>query len=121
MRRLLIVALLAAAACGKDLLEPVTVVDGRWTGIQNGYSMSLSMSQAGTSVTGIVSLGGLGGSLDGTVTGTFTFPNVALTLSFDGLQDATYTGTMSQSSAKIDGSLNGSGLTNVQISVTKQR
>ena len=54
MRRLLAAAsLVLCLACGSDFLGPVTVVDGFWSGIQNGYSMSLNMIQSGTAVTGI--------------------------------------------------------------------
>src|SRR4051812_15650912 len=108
MRRLLsAVAVLLCLGCGSDLLAPVMTVDGQWTGIQNGYSMSLSMTQAGNDVTGIADLGGIGGALEGSLVGTFTYPDLKVTITIPGFQESVvYTGTMSQAAAKITGKLN---------------
>ena len=115
-RRLLCV-LVAAAIYS----SPVMTVDGQWTGIQNGYSMSLSMAQTGSDVTGTGAIGGIAGSAEGTLTGTFTYPNLKVTITIPGFDDpVVYTGTMSQAAAKINGKLNGSGFTDVEVDVQKR-
>lgn len=121
MRRLLsVVAVVMCFGCGADLLPPVITVDGQWTGIQNGYSVSFNMVQTGSDVSGIGAIGGIGGSGEGTLTGTFIYPDLKVTLTIPGLDPVVYTGTMSQAAAKITGKLNGSGLTNLQIDVAKK-
>lgn len=121
MRRLLAaVAVVICLGCGSDLLAPVTTVDGQWTGLQNGYSISLSMTQTGTSVSGIGAIGGIAGSAEGTLAGTFTFPDLKVTITIEGLDPVDYTATMSQASAKMDGKLNGSGFMNLEMDVQKR-
>ncbi|MEP6494117.1 MAG: hypothetical protein ABJF01_15645 [bacterium] len=121
MRRLLAAAaVILSLGCGSDLLAPVMTVDGQWNGIQNGYSIALNMSQTGTDVTGAASIAGVAGILDGTVTGTFVFPDFKVKISIEGLDAVDYTGTMSQAAAKISGKLNGSGFNNLQIDLSKK-
>jgi hypothetical protein len=121
MRRLFaLVAIAASLGCGSDILGPVQTVDGTWSGIQNGYSMSLSLTQTGTTVTGVTEIVGIGGSAAGTVSGTFVYPTVNITLSFQSVPDVTYKGTMSDSQAKIFGQLNGAGFDNLEIDVRKR-
>ena len=49
MRRFFALATLAfALGCGDKTLGPVMTVDGSWAGVQNGYSLSLSLTQAST-------------------------------------------------------------------------
>jgi hypothetical protein len=122
MRRLLAAAaVVMCLGCGSDLLSPVMTVDGQWTGIQNGYSMSLNMVQSGTDVTGIADIGGVAGSAEGSLVGTFTYPDLKVTITFPGVTDAAvYTGTMSQAAAKINGKLNGSGFTNLELDIQKR-
>ena len=121
-RRLLILALVAAAAgCGTDkTLGPVQTIDGQWSATQNGYALSLNVLQAGTSVTGGATLGSVALTATGTVSGTFVYPDVHLTLDFPGYLPVDYIGTMSTTEAKIFGKLNGSGLSNVEIDVKKK-
>jgi hypothetical protein len=121
MRRFLFLALVLIAGCGESTLGPVQTVDGQWSGLQNGYSISFSLTQSGTSVTGSTLIAGVGGSTEGTVAGTFVYPTVHLQLTYAGIQgDVSYDGTMSQTEAKIFGKLNGSGLSNVEIDVRKK-
>jgi hypothetical protein len=121
MRRLLaLVAIVASFGCGSDILGPVQTVDGNWTGLQNGYSMSLSLSQTGTSVTGTADFLGVGGAASGTVSGTFVYPALNITITFPSVSDVNYKGTMSESQAKIFGQLNGSGFTNLELDVKKR-
>ena len=124
MRRLLSLALIAfTLGCGESTLAPVQTIDGHWTGIENGFSMSLLLTQTDTNVTGIVSLGGSGGFADGTVAGTFKYPAVNLTLNFSQLQqgEVKYVGTMSATEAAISARLTGSGINNLQLGVKKKK
>jgi hypothetical protein len=106
--------------CGADTLAPVMTADGLWTGTQNGYSMSLNMTQTGTNVTGVAAVAGVGGALEGTLTGTFVYPNLNVTISVEGEQDFVYAGVMSTSEAKIDGHLNGSGFNNLEFDIVRK-
>ena len=118
MRRLFAaVAILATFGCGSDILGPVQTVDGRWSGIQNGYSMSMSLTQSGTSVSGEADFIGVGGSASGAVSGTFVYPNVNFTITIPNLADVSYKGTMSTSQAKIFGKLDGSGFAQLELDI----
>ncbi len=123
MRRLFAVALLAlGVGCGADALGPVTTVDGEWFGVQNGYSLSLNLTQSPTgAVTGSALVAGTSGITDAKVDGTFAFPSLVLTITTESFEPVIYSGTMSQSEARIDGKLNGSGFTNLQVNITKRR
>ena len=122
MRRLfMIAALVFVGSCGSDLLGPVQTLDGQWSGIQGGYSMSLNMVQTGTTISGSVSMAGVAGFIQGSVAGSLTAQNVELTLTLDGADEPVkYAGTLSTENAKIFGKLNGSGLTNVEVDVRKR-
>jgi len=121
MRRLLVVLFAALSLGCSDTLGPVQVIDGHWTGIQNGFSLSLSMTQTNADVTGIADIGGVSGFAEGTITGTFTYPNVALKIDIPGAVPIDYTGTMSATDATISGKLNGSGFVNLQLDVKKKK
>lgn len=121
-RALALVLLVAAIGCRDSLLGPVQTVDGQWTALQNGYSLSFNLTQSGTEVTGTTLIAGVSGATDGTVSGTFVYPTLHLELTLNGITgDVVYDGTMSPSEAKIFGKLNGSGLTNVEIDVRKKK
>ena len=121
MRKLLIfAAVIAAVACGDSPLAPVQTVDGSWSGLDNGFSLSLVMTQADTFVTGSALIANVAGANQGTIVGTFVYPNVHLTLSFPGFDAVKYDGTMSAAEAKIFGRLNGSGINNVEVDVRKK-
>ena len=123
MRRLLLFVLASSLlACGGDtLLGPVTVVDGEWTGTQNGYALSLNLTQVDSSVSGSMQIAGVGGSFSGTTSGTFKYPNLHLNILIPGFPDElVYDGTMSTTQAKIAGALNGSGFTNLEVDVHKR-
>jgi len=124
MRRRIAIALIALSVlgCGSDSLAPVTTVDGEWYGVQNGYSLSLSLTQTPAgAVTGTALVAGTSGVADATVSGTFNFPSLFLTITPPNFEPFIYTGTMSQTSAKIDGKLNGSGFSNLVINISKRR
>src|SRR5262249_52609237 len=121
MRRLfLLVVAVAVVACGDSPLAPVQTVDGSWSGLQNGYSLSLVMTQVDSNVTGSALIANVAGANQGTIAGTFVYPTAHLTLSFPGFDDVHYDGTMSQAEAKIFGHLNGSGIVNVEMDVRKK-
>jgi hypothetical protein len=123
MRKLLTFAALAvlAVACTDQPLAPVQTVDGSWAGEENGYSLSLVMTQSSdTIVTGSALIANVAGANQGTLAGTFVYPTLHLVLTFPGFAPVNYDGTMSQASAKIFGYLNGSGINNVEVDVKKQ-
>lgn len=121
MRRLLVIAAaLAALGCGSDsIIGPVQTVDGEWHGTQSGYNMSLNMTQTDTLVSGSAAIVGVAGAIQGTVSGTFKYPNLQVTILVDTFEPVTYTGTMSQVQAKIAGHLDGSGFNNVEIDIAR--
>jgi hypothetical protein len=122
MRKLLtLIALAAVVACSDTPLAPVQTVDGSWAGLANGFSLSLAMVQSDTIVSGNVLIATVSGTSQGTLGGTFVYPNLHLTLTFPGVTvPVTYDGTMSQASAKIFGFLNGSNINNVEVDVSKK-
>ena len=119
-RLFLPLALAALVGCHDSPGEPVTTVDGQWSGVQNGYSLSFNLTQADTLASGGVVVSSTGGSFAGTASGTFKYPALHLTISIPGFIDATYDGTMSSSEAKIFGRLNGSGIDNKEVDVVKK-
>jgi len=124
MRRRIAIALIALSVfgCGSDSLAPVTTVDGEWFGVQNGYSLSLTLTQTPAgAVTGTALIAGTSGVTDATVSGTFNLPTLLLTITPPNFEPFIYSGTMSQASAKIDGKLNGSGFSNLVINLAKRR
>jgi hypothetical protein len=120
MRRFLLLALSAVViGCQDSTLGPVQTVDGHWSGVQNGFSLSFNVSQTDTLVSGNATIASTGGAFGGTVAGTFKYPNLSMVIHIDGFEDAAYTGTMSTTEAKIFGHLNGSGLNNISLDVRK--
>jgi len=122
MRRLIaLTTLLFALGCGDDTLGPVQTVDGSWAGVQNGYSLSLSLTQANTGeVTGTAFVASAAVATEATVSGTFVYPTLHITISASSFVPVEYVGEMSQTEAKIFGKLNGSGFSNVQVDVKKK-
>lgn len=120
-RFVLPIAFAALAGCNSSPGEPVTTVDGNWSGIQNGYSLSFTLAQADTLTSGGVVVATTGIVLQGTASGTFKYPTLHLTLVFPQVADVvTYDGTMSSSEAKIFGKLNGAGANNVEVDLVKK-
>ncbi len=122
MRRLLgVLALIAATACTDSTLGPVQTIDGNWSGVDNGYSLSLSLTQdASGAVTGALSLANLTGIFEGTVSGTFVRPDVHLKFNIPGVEEIAYDGTMSTTEAKIFARMNGGGINNAEVDVRKK-
>ena len=122
MRRLIALStLLFALGCGDDTLGPVQTVDGNWSGVQNGYSLSLSLTQASTGeVTGSAFVASTAVATNATVAGTFAYPTLHIVISAPSFAPVDYTGELSQTEAKIFGKLNGSGFSNIQMDVKKK-
>ena len=122
MRRFLAaLVLIAAASCTDSSLGPVQTVDGVWSGVDNGYSLSMNMQQdASGAVVGEVSLANLTGFFEGTISGTFVHPNLHVKFNFPGIQEIDYVGTMSTTEAKIFGKMNGAGINNTEVDVRKR-
>ena len=122
MRRFFALTTLAfALGCGDKTLGPVMTVDGNWAGVQNGYSLSLSLTQANTGeVTGTAFVASTAVATNATVTGNFVYPTLHLTISATNFVPVDYVGTMSETEAKIFGKLNGSGFANIQMDVKKK-
>jgi hypothetical protein len=121
MRKLLMFAAVAAfAACTDTPLAPVQTVDGSWSGLANGFSLSLAMAQTDSIVVGNALIANVAGTNQGTLAGTFIYPTLHLVLTFPGFDAVKYDGTMSQAEAKIFGFLNGSNINNVEVDVKKK-
>jgi len=122
MRRLLaLLAIAVATSCTDPTLGPVQTIDGTWSGVDNGYSLSLSLAQDATgTVTGAMSLANLTGIFEGTVTGTFVPPDVHLKFNIQGVEEISYDGTMSTTEAKIFARMNGAGINNAEVDVRKR-
>ena len=122
MRRFLTLTMvLFALGCGDNTLGPVMVVDGSWAGVQNGYSLSLALTQSTTGdVTGTAFIASTAIATNATVTGTFVYPTLHVVISADNFIPVDYVGTMSATEAKIFGKLNGSGFSNVEVDVKKK-
>ena len=119
MRRSFLSLLLAAAiaGCGGST-SPKSNVNGSWSGSSGGISMSLTLSQSGTSVTGSGQISGGGNTIPLTASGTYVEPDLSLTLSSAGFQPTVYAGSLSHGT--ITGTLNGSGFTNQSMTLTRQ-
>ena len=122
MRRILaLAAVVACLGCGDNTLGPVMTADGSWAGVQNGYSLSLSLTQSTTGdITGTAFIASTAVATDATVTGTFVYPNLHITINATNFLPVDYTGTMSATEAKIFGKLNGSGFSNIEVDVKKK-
>ncbi|HWB43720.1 MAG TPA: hypothetical protein VG500_20835 [Gemmatimonadales bacterium] len=125
MRYLLVGLTLLAAACGGDggSTEPeVPEVEGQWNGpiITNvgSGSLSLTLNEAGGTVTGTGTLSVTGDAVALTVTGNYAQPNVSLQMTSPGFEPLNLSGEVSEE--EIDGTLNGSGFVNIAVTLTRQ-
>jgi hypothetical protein len=82
------------------------------------WAVTLTLQQAGTQVTGNGSLVGSNGSAALTVTGSFSAPNMSLTITSPGFESITYAGTVTGNT--MTGTMNGSGFVNVAMTMTTQ-
>jgi hypothetical protein len=82
--------------------------------------LNLNLNQSDSTVSGAVRMAGTAGFVDGTATGTCTAQSVVLVFDMPGYVSLIYSGALSSTAAKINGQLNGSGFTNLEIDVAKQ-
>lgn len=107
---------LAIVGCGSST-SPDASVAGSWSGSSGGIDMSLTLSQHNRAVTGTGQLSGGSNSIALTASGTYVEPAVSLTLSASGYQSTEFTGSLSHGT--ITGYLNGSGFTNMSMTLTR--
>lgn len=116
----LIVLAVMSAACGDSVTGPDRVsINGTWAGSSSGLTVTVTMNEAGGTVSGSGNLSGPGGSTATQVHGTRAGANLSLTLSAQGFEPTNFTGTI-QSNTLITGSLTGSGFNNMAITLNKQ-
>jgi len=120
--RWLIAASLAIsiAACDNGPLGPTSTLDGTWGGTTPGYTMSLTLTQQDTIVTGGAVLSGVGGSQGFDVIGTIVARQFFLTLSATNFMPFTFSGTLSTTEAVMEGKLDGSGFNKLAITLKKR-
>jgi hypothetical protein len=118
MRRLLfsLVVALGMAACASST-SPTPTLNGSWTGSDANTALSLTLTQTGTQVTGTGQLVS-GGTYPLTVTGTVAAPAFSLTMTPGQFAPVAYTGSLSHDTLK--GRLNGSGIDDESITLTRQ-
>jgi hypothetical protein len=115
-------AAIAVACSGGDKgTGPNQSIAGRWAGsVEGGASMSLSLRQSGQTVTGDGTLSAPGTSIPLNVDGTF-YPSTStysLTLKSALYVPAVFSGKVSGD--VMTGHLDGSGLTNAAVSLSRQ-
>ncbi len=125
MRKLLLAALVAlAAGCGGDGGSDNTpTLDGLWVGTINtnggAGELSLTLNEGNNGqVTGTGTLTVVGDAVALTVTGNYSPPSVSLQMTNPQFEPANLTGTVSND--QIKGSLNGSGLVSIAVTLDKQ-
>jgi|tagenome__1003787_1003787.scaffolds.fasta_scaffold20978656_2 hypothetical protein len=125
MRKLLLAALLALAmGCGGDGGSDNTpTLDGQWIGTVNtnggAGELSLTLNEGNNGqVTGTGTLTVVGDAVALTVTGNYSPPNVSLQMTNPQFEPANLTGTVSKD--QIKGTLNGSGLVSIAVTLDRQ-
>lgn len=119
MRRLLLLAGLVAAFAGcTDSTSPSDPVSGRWRGATLEVTVDLTIARDGPNISGSGNFAFFDGSTAFTVSGTWVAPNISLVLSSPGFQDTHLGGTLE--GGVIDGLLNGSGFTNVEMVLSRE-
>jgi hypothetical protein len=96
--RFAVAALITLGACGSDTTKPSGPVAGIWAGAGfaagANFNFVMTLSQAGTSVSGTGKSANSVGTNTFTVVGTFADPNIDLSLSSNGAVTATFDGTV---------------------------
>lgn len=125
MNRLLIALTLGLFACGSDSSGPAKIeAEGQWTGnIQHNDgtalgTMTLTLSETNSAVTGSGNINAGTEAIALTVVGTYTQPNLSVTLSSQGFSDVNLTATVGETS--MTGTMNGSGFTGSSVTLHRQ-
>ena len=120
---LLAVSLLALPACDSGGGNEDPAIEGQWSGTANvdgaAVTFDATFNNSGGEVSGNGTLDLAGESYSTEVSGTYSYPNVSLTLSTDEFSDLNFSGDMSEDGQRIDGQFNGSGLSDVDITLTR--
>jgi hypothetical protein len=96
-------------------------VAGTYAGTNQPISVNLTLTNAGTAVTGTGTISDGVNNFSVTVSGSFNAPNVNLSMTSPQLQGpVTLTGTVSDDGRTINATLNGSGLNNFTITLNRQ-
>ena len=119
---LLAVSLLALPACDSDGNED-PAIEGQWSGTANvdGSTVTLdaTFNDSGGEVSGNGTLDLAGESYSTEVSGTYSYPNVSLTFATGEFAILNFSGDMSEDGQRIDGQLNGSEISDVDITLTR--
>ncbi|HDY86498.1 MAG TPA: hypothetical protein ENH82_00100 [bacterium] len=123
MKYLILFIALVVLGCSEDENPTSTKTDpsltGSWVGTGSGFVINATLSQSGTSVSGNGTMAAGGASAAVTFTGTNVHPNISLTISSAGLQDANYTGKFTNDNTH-NGKLNGSGFVDLNVTFVRQ-
>ena len=101
--------LLALARCGSG-----AVLAGSWSGVLDGVTITLTIQQSATGLTGSGAFAGKAVVL----TGTYTEPIVSLHITTPGVEPLDYTGMLDHD--RIVGIVNGSGYTDQSLTLERQ-
>jgi hypothetical protein len=108
--------------CGGAGTEPKPTIAGTWTGnvitANSSSSVTLTLQQSGTSLTGNGAWIGTTGTAALTVSGTFTAPSMSLTIGSPVYDPINFPGTIS--GRMMTGTMNGSGFVNTSVTLTRQ-
>jgi outer membrane biogenesis lipoprotein LolB len=118
----LALSVLLIATCSSDGPSEPTApsIDGTWASSQAGIVTNVTLTGGtGGPVTGSGNVIGSGVTVPVTVTGTYSPPNVTLSIQAPGAQNLSFEGQFSGSNT-ITGTLNGSGLTNFPYALQRQ-
>ena len=119
---LLAVSLLALPACDSGGNED-PAIEGQWSGTANvdgaTVTFDATFNNSGGEVSGNGTLDLAGESYSTEVSGTYSYPNVSLTLTTEEFTDLNFSGDMSEDGQRIDGQLNGSEISDVEITLTR--
>jgi hypothetical protein len=125
LRRSYVASLVALAvligACGssdKSGGPSLPTHDGTWSGYNAGITLTATLDQAGSQVTGNGNFASTTASFAVTIVGTYVHPNVALTMSSPGFEDVNFSGAFTDNDS-IAGTLNGSGFNGFAITLNK--
>lgn len=121
MRRrfLLALPLLFFAACS-DSTAPLPTLDGSWQGLLSISTVTASLSQAGTAITGNASVVFGASSYAMTITGNFNRPTFSVTFDNPTLEPFVFSGELSDDGDRLVGVANGSGFVNTPLTLTRQ-
>lgn len=123
LRWLLLLLILTLPACDSGAEDEDPSLNGSWQGTTTISGLTVGMAMQLNEASGAVTGNGTVSAPDPvavTITGTYTYPNVSLTLRSTSFADLSFAGTVSGDGKAISGSLNGSGFNNFGLTIRKQ-